>query len=750
MSCDDEKVALMENALRADPPLIKSLQNSLIELTLLVEKAKSSVLKDYVGIAMGILFKYSAALLDVQQGSDDQVSFILNSLAYHHLCMVSSKDVTISAWIAMHLLEVAAAITCTNVTEDQISQLWHREDLAEYCVDTLIPSEGCIQRLHSGVYRNGVTECHTCWPTITVKQICNLFDMAIFDNLLQKSFSNSSDLNSATLTSTDVKVFLFTLSLWSDSASHPAALPGRLHIKVYEAWLADGYLEEHERDQLSKRVCELKVNCEKHISPVPALPSQSGIVSPPSKNDKVLVDVCTNTPCRADVSALLSTGDEDESFFSVKSDRATVSDRSYASAITSPVGLDPRQRLLCKKISGISSAQELNGDKKMSSELQQGKPTATDKLSKSGNLSVTPTTQVVFSGKMEDRSLSGLTSCQSSECSTFSQTGTSGVIPNNTLVDSMNTVSKNTLSNGLASVTKPSFGKVIDKDEATSFWKAESVGVSMFGRSQANIAASDTKNFAFSQQALRNVLPVSSVLGKPPNVPCEHFSSPISRFAGQQNSDLGECSPLDALIPVISQKPQHFDSFSFTVTAEDHDEDEDFYNNLVMELCQRKIGGSRKELDPGNTDIETLQKKITQIEEQMRKTRTKCIDVFCADPVNLFRGLMSSSNSGHYANLGKPTTEAMENTKIAPAGLKSSSEVKVQSNVAHNPLQSMERRKDQFNYYRYFLVNKAVARHPGNSDLCLGCMDDDAQDRALRILEQLANNWNTICDSDSD
>uniref|UniRef100_A0A0K0DRA2 Cyclin N-terminal domain-containing protein n=1 Tax=Angiostrongylus cantonensis TaxID=6313 RepID=A0A0K0DRA2_ANGCA len=203
-------------------------------LTLLVEKAKSCVSKDYVGIAIGILFKYSAALLDVQQGSDDQVSFILNSLAYHHLCMVALKDVMISAWIAMHLLEVAAAITCSNVTEDQISHLWHREDLAEYCVDTLIPSEGCIQRLHSGVYRNGVIECHTCWPTITVKQICNLFDriqpvlhreeilrtivwmighdstfeeMALFDDLLQKSLSNSSDLNSATLTTTDVKVF---------------------------------------------------------------------------------------------------------------------------------------------------------------------------------------------------------------------------------------------------------------------------------------------------------------------------------------------------------------------------------------------------------------------------------------------------------------------------------------------------------------------------------------------------------------
>uniref|UniRef100_A0A0K0DR77 Tower domain-containing protein n=1 Tax=Angiostrongylus cantonensis TaxID=6313 RepID=A0A0K0DR77_ANGCA len=590
----------------------------------------------------------------------------------------------------------------------------------------------------------------------------------------------------------------------------------QIQLRVYEAWLVDGYLEEHERDQLSKRVRELKVNCEKYISPVPHLSSQSGIVSPPSTTDKVLVDVCTNTPCRADLSTLLSTGDEDESFFSIKSDRTNVSDRSYASAITSPVGPDPRQRLLREKISGISLAQELNGDKKMSSERQRGKPTAADKLSKSGNLSVTPTTQVVFSGRMEDRSLNGLASCQSSEYSAFSQTGTSGVIPNNTLVDSTNTVSKNTLFNGFASVAKPPCGKVLDKDEATSFWKGKSVGLPIFGRSQANITASDTNN-VFGQQALKNVAPVSSVLGKAANMPCEHFSSPISGFAGQRNSDLGECSPLDALIPVISQTPQNIDSFSSTVNAEDQNEDENFYNNLVMELCQRRMGGSSKKLDPDSTDMEALQRKITQIEEQMRKTRSRlcgstkivCFawglitdhafenaekqhetllelerkvaqlmnsqilsnispqptmtvpsakplnskrsDVPCADPINLFRGLlMSSSNSGDCANLGKPMTEVMENTKITSTALKSSSEVKVQSDVAHNPLQSMERRKNQFSY-GYFLVNReAVARHAGNSGLCLGCMDDDAQDLALRILEQLANDWNTICDSDSD
>ncbi|KAJ1354068.1 hypothetical protein KIN20_010878 [Parelaphostrongylus tenuis] len=241
----------METTLRADPPLIKSLQNDLIELTLLLEKVKSSASKDYVGIAMGILFKYSAALLGIQQGANAQVSFILNSLAYHHLSTVSTNDVLVSAWIAMHLLEVAAAITCSDVTEDQVSHLWHREDLAEYCVDALIPSEGRINRLHSGVYRHGITQCLTYWPRITVEQICTLFDklqpvlhekeilrtivwmighdgtfeeMALFDSMLQRSLGTSNDLNSSTLTSIDVKVYLYTLSLWSDSTLHPAAV----------------------------------------------------------------------------------------------------------------------------------------------------------------------------------------------------------------------------------------------------------------------------------------------------------------------------------------------------------------------------------------------------------------------------------------------------------------------------------------------------------------------------------------------
>ncbi|KAE9420168.1 hypothetical protein Angca_001170 [Angiostrongylus cantonensis] len=528
-----------------------------------------------------------------------KVSFILNSLAYHHLCMVALKDVMISAWIAMHLLEVAAAITCSNVTEDQISHLWHREDLAEYCVDTLIPSEGCIQRLHSGVYRNGVIECHTCWPTITVKQICNLFDRiqpvlhreeilrtivwmighdSTFEEMLVFRYLASELLLKKEFGEAERKL-VYANSIESK----------RLLIKVYEAWLVDGYLEEHERDQLSKRVQweNYCTRCSTYflhgIFFLENLACDLGIVSPPSTTDKVLVDVCTNTPCRADLSTLLSTGDEDESFFSIKSDRTNVSDRSYASAITSPVGPDPRQRLLREKISGISLARELNGDKKMSSERQRGKPTAADKLSKSGNLSVTPTTQVVFSGRMEDRSLNGLASCQSSEYSAFSQT---------------------------------------DKDEATSFWKGKSVGLPIFGRSQANITASDTNN-VFGQQALKNVAPVSSVLGKAANMPCEHFSSPISGFAGQRNSDLGECSPLDALIPVISQTPQNIDSFSSTVNAEDQNEDENFYNNLVMELCQRRMGGSSKKLDPDSTDMEALQRKITQIEEQMRKTRSR-------------------------------------------------------------------------------------------------------------------------------
>ncbi|KJH53141.1 hypothetical protein DICVIV_00639 [Dictyocaulus viviparus] len=106
--------------------------------------------------------------------------------------------------------------------------------LAEYCVDTLIPSERQIRRLHACVYKDGMTECFRKSPSVTEKQIKNLFDrvlpvlhrreilrtlvwmiahddtfakMAVFDDVFSKSFDTTNELNSTSLTSIDVKIF---------------------------------------------------------------------------------------------------------------------------------------------------------------------------------------------------------------------------------------------------------------------------------------------------------------------------------------------------------------------------------------------------------------------------------------------------------------------------------------------------------------------------------------------------------------
>lgn len=256
-------VSFMENALQADPPLTKALQNHLIEFTSLIERAKSGASKNYINLAMGILFKYSGALLHVQKVSDAEVSLMLYCLAYHHLSSFTSTEPEVLAWVTTHLLETTAAITYNDVSEGEITTLWGRDDLAEFCVDSLIPSEGHIQRLHASVYREGIHNCSCLWPAVTVKRIRELFDrlvpvlhrpevlrvivwmighdgtfeeMSLFDDLLSKSpVGKSVEFDSSNLTSIDVKVFLYTLSLWSDSVMHPAKVPERLRIRADQA-----------------------------------------------------------------------------------------------------------------------------------------------------------------------------------------------------------------------------------------------------------------------------------------------------------------------------------------------------------------------------------------------------------------------------------------------------------------------------------------------------------------------------------
>ncbi|KAK5985015.1 hypothetical protein GCK32_003620 [Trichostrongylus colubriformis] len=224
----------MEHSLQSDPSHIKPLQNYLIELTSVIEKAKSTVSNDHISIAMGILFKHSATLLDIQNGTDTAISVMLHSLAYQHLSSVSPKNAEVSAWIALHLLETAAAITNTELPQKEVAISLNRDDLAEYCVDCLISAEGGIQRLHAGVYREGIRNFPIILPNITAKHIEPLLNrlipflhrpevlrmivwmighnnvfrkMTIFDNVLSKSsIGRNVDFVGSNLTSTDVKV----------------------------------------------------------------------------------------------------------------------------------------------------------------------------------------------------------------------------------------------------------------------------------------------------------------------------------------------------------------------------------------------------------------------------------------------------------------------------------------------------------------------------------------------------------------
>ncbi|VDK64367.1 unnamed protein product [Cylicostephanus goldi] len=104
--------------------------------------------------------------------------------------------------------------------------------------------------------------------------------------------------------------------------------------------------------------------------------------------------------------------------------------------------------------------------------------------------------------------------------------------------------------------------------------------------------------------------------------------------------------------------------------------------------------------------------------------------VACTDPMNLFRGLLMS-NSGDSLNTSKPNAPAANKTASS-----TDSTLFAQSSrdPFNNPLFKMEQ----------------MARHPGGVGVCLGCLDDDSQDRALLTLTKLSEQWNAETDSDSD
>ncbi|RCN34578.1 hypothetical protein ANCCAN_19584 [Ancylostoma caninum] len=123
-------VAHMENCLQAEPPLLKMLQNSLVELTSLIEKTKDSVSRNCTDIAVGVLFKYSGALLRIQEDSDSELVVFLNAVAYHYLYSALTPDAGTSAWVALQALEAGAAVTYSYVVENECIGLCKRDDVA--------------------------------------------------------------------------------------------------------------------------------------------------------------------------------------------------------------------------------------------------------------------------------------------------------------------------------------------------------------------------------------------------------------------------------------------------------------------------------------------------------------------------------------------------------------------------------------------------------------------------------------------
>ncbi|KAK6015008.1 hypothetical protein OSTOST_19575, partial [Ostertagia ostertagi] len=166
----------MEIALQADPPHIKALQNYLVELTSIIERARSTVSRDSICMAMGILFKYSGALLDVQSGSDAEYADLGQGIDKRSISILHDADNAASVQAG---IEASAAVTRTNLSRSELAALWTRDDLAEYCTDSLIPAEGGIQRLHAGVYRQGLKNYSVKKPAITDEQIEILFKRLI-------------------------------------------------------------------------------------------------------------------------------------------------------------------------------------------------------------------------------------------------------------------------------------------------------------------------------------------------------------------------------------------------------------------------------------------------------------------------------------------------------------------------------------------------------------------------------------------
>ncbi|KAK5985016.1 hypothetical protein GCK32_003621, partial [Trichostrongylus colubriformis] len=102
----------------------------------------------------------------------------------------------------------------------------------------------------------------------------------------------------------------------------------------------------------------------------------------------------------------------------------------------------------------------------------------------------------------------------------------------------------------------------------------------------------------------------------------------------------------------------------------------------------------------------------------------------CADTLAAFNTLFPKNTTLKPTDIKKSSTYAASSSSVT----KNAASLQPSAQLILSPLQKMEQ----------------LARHPGSDGLCFGCLDDEAQDSALRALDKLSLEWNTEGDSDSE
>ncbi|PIO75246.1 hypothetical protein TELCIR_02710 [Teladorsagia circumcincta] len=199
------------------------------------------------------------------------------------------------------------------------------------------------------------------------------------------------------------------------------------------------------------------------------------------------------------------------------------------------------------------------------------------------------------------------------------------------------------------------------------------------------------------------------------------------------------------------------------------DDDESFYNSLLIEMCKKRLErGSREYHSTKTEDIGALQEKLAQISVQMRNVETKLHSVAAPSPL-ISSSTVSKTGPTQAELLSEQQREALSDLeqKVAQLLCQPAQPAKTASFpvTGHAPLTATEGipvagpssgslpnpGPIQWDHFLNPLQKmEQLARHPGSTGVCLGCLDDETQERAIRALDRIAHEWNTANDSDSE